>query len=313
MASEAPMLPTSSEEYRERVHKLFRRWSPSGLFVTRAQANAAIEILDSPEICTEAELAKAQRICDAAVHPVLKQPIPSAFRVCSFLPVTYGLSLAMISSARLHMPTLFFHWLYQTHSAATRYCNYADTSRPLSVERMTAAYATSTAAAWGIAVGMSAVVERVPRLAMLGMALPHGAVACAGAVSTVMNAEVELREGVAVHGDDGREVGVSRIAARETVKHAVLLHGLLVPACALLLPVVASHRFIVPRLLRSQNARLIWPTSAAVVAGCCGVITPLAGALVSPTVALPPSTLLESELEARRKPGETLVSSRALY
>ena len=47
---------------------------------------------------TAQELQEAQRVCDAAVHPVLKEPIPSAFRVCSFLPVTYGLSLAMIST-----------------------------------------------------------------------------------------------------------------------------------------------------------------------------------------------------------------------
>ena len=307
------MLPTP-DAYRSRVHKLLRRWDPRGLFYSKAQCATAVARLEAPhDISTAAELAHAQKVCDAAVHPVLNQPIPSAFRVCSLLPVTYGLSLAMISTAKLATPTLFYHWLYQTHSAATRYCNYADTSRPLSVERMTAAYAASTAAAWGIALGSASIVHRIPRLAMLGMAVPHGAVACAGAISTVMNSEVELREGVAVHGADGREVGVSRAAAREVVKNAVLLHGVLVPACALLLPVITSHSLIVPRLVRAKNARMIWPASAAVVGVCCCVITPLAAALVSPTVSLPPHAPLEPELEARRKPGETLVSSRMLY
>ena len=40
-----------------------------------------------------------------------------------------------------------------------------------------------------------------------------------------MNAEVELREGVAVHDAHGKEVGVSVAAAKQTVSRAVLLHG----------------------------------------------------------------------------------------
>lgn len=301
--------------YETRVRKLFRRWDPRGLFVSDAKASIAVARLEAPpHLSTQRDLDEAQRVCDAAVHPVLKQPIPSAFRVCSFIPVTYGLSLGMISLAKLYSSTLVFHWLYQTHSAATRYCNYADTSRPLSVQRMGTAYAVSTAAACGLAVGMSALVHRMPSLRLLGMVVPHCAVASAGALSTVMNEEVALQEGVMVHDANGRECGVSRVAARETVKQAVMLHGLLVPGCALLLPVVASHALITPRLLAARAHRYVWPASAAVTALSCFVITPLAAALVSPAVTLPPGApILEPEVEARRPDGGTLVSSRPLY
>ena len=72
----------------------------------------------------------------------------------------------------------------------------------------------------------------------------------AGAISTVMNAEVELAEGIGVCDDAGVERGCSREAARVTVQRAVLLHGLLVPGCALLLPVV-SMRTLAPHLMRT--------------------------------------------------------------
>ena len=332
---------SSSTAYRDNVRALLRRWDPRGLFVTRAQADAAVARLAAPpELSTPRELDRARWVCDAAVHPVLKEPVPSAFRVCSFMPVTFGLSLAMISTARLYTSTLFFHWLYQSHSAATRYCNYADTSRPLSVERMRAAYAASTAAAWGIALGSVALVSRVPRLAPLGIIVPHGAVASAGAVSTtataykstppcsharacislslssqvstIMNAESDLQEGVPVHDADGRVVGTSKVAARETVKSAVLLHGVLIPGCALLLPVVAMNAVIAPRLLKAKMARHIWPVSAALTGVCCAVVTPLVGALVPPVVSLPADSV-PLEPGIRGEDGKALFSSRRLY
>ena len=89
--------------------------------------------------------------------------------------------------------------------------------------------------------------------------------------------------------------------------------------CALLLPVVTMNALIAPRLIRSGATRYLWPTSAALVAGCCAIVTPLAAALVPPAVALPPGRTLEADVEARRprdpSTGEpaTLYSSRPLY
>ena len=59
---------------------------------------------------------------------------------------------------------------------------------------------------------------------------------------------------------------------------------MLIPGCALLLPVVAMNTLIAPRLLKAQMARHVWPASAALTAICCTVITPLVGALVPPVV-----------------------------
>jgi hypothetical protein len=310
-------MPDESESsYSANLAKLLRRWDPRGLLITDADGTAAVRRLRNPIGQSEADLECAQWVCDAAVHPVLEQTLPSAFRVCSFVPVTSLLSLAMISSKSATAAVLY-HWVYQSHSAATRYCNYADTSRPLDGQRMLSAYAVSSAVACGIGAGAMALVSRLssPRLKLAGMLVPHSAVACAGALSTVMNSEAELANGISVVDENGEARGMSRAAARETVRRAVLLHGVLVPSCALLLPVVGMRMFVVPRLMRTAP-NMLWPAAAALVVGGSSVVTPLASACIPPKVVLTADDL-EPELAASLRDANgrslRLWSSRPLY
>ena len=299
--------------YFERVHRLLRRWDPRGAVISDACAKAAVDKLRHPQYESAADLADAQWVCDAAVHPILEQPIPSAFRVSSFAPVTASISLGMIST-KAPMATVVYHWLYQSHSAATRYCNYADTSRPLDAKRMLSAYAASTGAACGLSLASMLITARLPALRLLDLVVPHSAVACAGAISTVMNAESELRDGVAVVDGSGTERGVSRVAARSTITSAVLLHSIVIPGCALLLPVVAMRTLVVPRLMHSKP-QWLWPTAAALVTGGVGVVTPAAAACVPPMVRLD-TEALEPELRGLKDDDGSplpLWSAKSLY
>lgn len=301
------------DSYKSNLSRLLKRWDPRGLLVTQSQGAAAVKLLKKPDRASAKDLARAQWVCDAAVHPVIEQTLPSAFRVSSFVPVTSLLSFAMISS-KSAVAAIVYHWIYQSHSAATRYCNYADTSRPLDARRMLTAYAASTVAACGIGAGAMGLVSRLPRMRLLGLIVPHSAVACAGAISTVVNAEAELAAGVGVLDAAGAERGVSREAAKATVTHAVLLHSVLVPSCALLFPVVAMRTVVVPRLMHSAP-RLLWPAAAALVVGGSGVLTPLAAACVPPHVAVSAADL-EPELQGLRdEDGRPLQlwSARPLY
>lgn len=210
----AALLP--SDEYRSRLHRLLRRWDVRGLLPSDAKAHDALALLKAPRGASAEQLEAAERVTEQVMHPVLEQPIPSAFRLCSFMPVTATLCLGMLSS-KAPSGVLWFHWLFQSHSAGMRYCNYADTSRPLDGRRMLQAYGLSTLAACGVALASLRAVERVPRLRPLGVVLPHLAVGCAGAVSTVGNAQHELEHGVDVTDRAGEVLGVSRVAARASV------------------------------------------------------------------------------------------------
>ena len=144
-------------DYAANLRRLLHRWDPRGVLISDERALKAVSVLnedrelDSPcdggslsrdlssSAATQRQVTDAQWAYSLAVHPVLEQPIPSAFRVCSFMPVTALISLGMIST-KSPLATVVYHWLYQSHSAATRYCNYADTTRPLDARRMVGAY-----------------------------------------------------------------------------------------------------------------------------------------------------------------------------
>ena len=252
-----------SDSYSDRLRRLLRRYNPVGVLISDRKVYAALETLRSTNASEkQLDYAGGSRY---PMHPVLQQPIPSAFRLSAFAPVTTLLALGMVSN-KSPLGLVFYHWLYQSHSAGTRYCNYADTSRPLDSKRMLTAYAVSTGAACSIALGALAAVKRAPRLQPIGLVVPHLAVCVAGAASTVLNNEQDLLHGVQVTDASGRPLGVSRHAAREGVERAVLLQSLLVPTCALLVPVLTMRTLVVPRLMHT-NPLMLWPTSAALVLG----------------------------------------------
>ena len=303
---------STNEPYSDRLRRVLRRWDPRGIFVGDKRAYEAVSVLKTPQNHTDAQLAQARWTCDVAVHPVLEQPIPSSFRNSAFMPVTAILSLGMVSSSK-PLGVLACHWLYQSHSAATRYCNYADTARPLDGQRMLAAYGLSTGVACGIALAAVAAVRRAPSLRALGLIAPHSAVCAAGALSTYLNNEADLAHGVEVTDAAGAPLGVSRRAAEAGVMRAAILQNGVVPLCSLLLPVLAMRGLVVPRLWKSHPDKL-WPISAALVAGGVCVATPAAAAAMPAVVSLPVDDL-EPEVRAAAKARgvDTVYSSRVLY
>lgn len=271
-----------TEPYSDRLRRLFAKWNPMGMIVSDAKARSAVRLLADPRasaLATPSELEEARWVRDTAVHPVLNQPIPSAFRACSFMPVTACAAIGL-SSAGSAAGTIFWHWFYQSHSAATRYCNYADTTRDLDPRRMMGAYAASTAAACAIGVGALRVASLSPRLRAVSVAAPHMALGCAGALSTVLNNEPQLRDGMPLVDAEGRTLGLdSRAAAAATVARATLLQAVLVPSCALLAPTLLVRWLVTPRLWMSAPHLLPLAASATIL-GSVFVLTPLAVAAV---------------------------------
>ena len=69
------------------------------MLISDARANAAARLLrERPADASLDSLIEAERVRKAALHPVLQQPIPSAFRHGSFMPITAGLALGMVSA-----------------------------------------------------------------------------------------------------------------------------------------------------------------------------------------------------------------------
>ncbi|KAJ1470818.1 Tricarboxylate/iron carrier [Baffinella frigidus] len=200
--------PCPTEGYAARLMRLIDRWDPRGILVSDAKAIAAVKLLaDPPPRTSQAELATARWVYDKTVHPVLDQPIPSAFRTSSFIPMTSLAAIGLAASPGSAKAAFFWHLVYQTHSATVRYCNYDDTSRPLDLNRMLGAYAASTGAACAIGVGALRLAALFPAVRLASQAAPHIALGCAGALSTVLNNEPLLKHGAPLVDERGEPLG----------------------------------------------------------------------------------------------------------
>eukprot|EP00965_Chrysotila_dentata_P071497 2362057-Pleurochrysis_carterae.AAC.1 len=322
MASSPPSPPQQTSLYfrpllySERLRRLLNRWSPYGVMVTHAQAQASVAIVKDSQFATTEETKTAKRIYEVAVHPVLDQPIPSIYRFGSFFPATLTTSLLL---ATTHKPALAFaaHLLFQSHSAGMRYCNYSDTSRPLDQNLMMNAFIASSAAACGIGSGAILLYRKFPKLRGVATVVPHLALSCAGAISTYMNNQADLEEGVVVADAYGRICGVSHEAARIGVYRAMWIQAVVIPGCALLAPMAFTRYVIFPRLTASNNfVQLPIAISAAVVCGVVG-LTPAMVALVDPQIGVAAASLEAHCTEYAQTlgvaPSDKLYSSRLLY
>ena len=95
------------DTYRERLRRLLYRYHPAGVLLSDTEVHAAAETLRSGAASAK-QTERARWICDSAMHPVLQQPIPSAFRLSAFAPITTACALGMVSG---HSPIglVFFH------------------------------------------------------------------------------------------------------------------------------------------------------------------------------------------------------------
>ena len=95
------------DTYRERLRRLLYRYHPAGVLLSDTEVHAAAETLRSSRASAK-ETERAHWICDSAMHPVLQQPIPSAFRLSAFAPITTACALGMVSG-RSPIGLVFFH------------------------------------------------------------------------------------------------------------------------------------------------------------------------------------------------------------
>lgn len=302
------------------LERLKEKWDPRGVLVSDARALAAVRTLKAPRAaCTLRQRRDAAWVLNAAVHPVLEQPVPSAFRHGSFLPVTSLVALGLASTKNA-AATILWHTLYQSHAAGLRYVNYANTERPLDANRMLMAYGASTAAACGLGAGLLRLTRWLPRLRPVALVAPHLALSAAGALSTLMNNKADLDEGVVVTDGAGNALGTSHVAARASCARAVLFQALLIPTCALLVPALTMRVLVAPRLIRSRYFRWTLPVSGAIILSGTCVLTPLAAAAFSPHISVPVDDLeeplrerLSAAAAGSQRVSEVVWSSRVLY
>lgn len=315
----------AGEPYWSRLRHIFGAWDPSLLLVSRADIERAKWIVDQAAAGhlaarTQArELERAERIVADAVHPVTSDILPNFVRRSNTIPANSLLAAAMLSTSSVS-GTALLHIYFQTYSSLVRYANHSDTRHPLDPTRLWMGYGLATGAAVAIGVGASRLLrEAPPALRPLRMAVPHLAVACAGAIGIYLHNAPDAVDGIELVDRRGEVRGVSAVAGKRTLAHALALHAIALPTCQLLLPPLLMRYGVSPSLSSFKGLSrlsLAFPLALGTTFACVAGLAPLAAAAFPRHVAFNVADL-EPELRGLRdekgEPVPVLYSRKALY
>ncbi|KAF6006205.1 putative alpha-isopropylmalate carrier [Brettanomyces bruxellensis] len=231
MASSVPgpiLLPESHYDlstYMGRVKHCAEISDPRMLFVTKKEVQRAKALIWNYKNGVikhmTPELWHAKRVLDSTIHPDTGDTVFLPFRmsccVLSNLVVTAG----MLKPGLGNWGTVFWQVANQSVNVAINTSN-ANKSHPLTTKQLVTSYMMAVGSSCGVALGLNSVIPKLKRLKpqtrlILGRLVPFAAVVAAGIVNVFMMRGEEIRRGISVYDDDGRDLGSSKKAAFEAV------------------------------------------------------------------------------------------------
>ncbi|XP_002960929.2 sideroflexin-5 [Selaginella moellendorffii] len=232
--------------YWSRVQRIFNMMDIRTAFVTSAQVDAALDLLEQHEqggeISAE-KLDRARKIKEAVIHPDTGEKIFLPLRLSFIIPCNLVLDTLMLS-ARGFSQNVGAQWLNQTYNCLHYYAN-RNASNAESMEKIFQAYLGATASSVGAAVGLNALLDRAPQgrpwTRLARKLIPFCAVAAADVLNLGITRRDEFLQGIKVYDEKGEEVGESRRAGAMAVS-ACILARVSAAAPVLLLPPLVMHR-----------------------------------------------------------------------
>ncbi|KAH1005476.1 hypothetical protein HUJ04_006455 [Dendroctonus ponderosae] len=155
-------------------------------------------------------------------------------------------------------------------------------------------YAFATSGAVGTALGLNALVKKMPPL--VGRLVPFAAVAAANCINIPMMRAQELKHGTPVFDANGNKLGYSTVAAQYGIGQVILSRIAMAMPGMVLTPVVMDY--LEKRGTLSRYRWLALPISLGVLGICLTFATPLACALFKQKASLP-FFRLEDELKCK--------------
>jgi hypothetical protein len=112
---------------------------------------------------SDAQLWRAKRTVDSAIHPDTGEAIPLLFRMSFFMPSNLPITAGMLLSGT-GMRQVFWQWLNQSYNAGFNYAN-RNATVPINAAQMAASYSVAVGVACGMSYGLGQVVNRLVRTA----------------------------------------------------------------------------------------------------------------------------------------------------
>jgi len=228
--------------YWGRAKHFFLTTNPLNLLASPAQMEAAVETVQkykSGELTdiSEDELWAAKQLVDSAYHPETGEKMFVPGRMSAQVPFNMTITGCMMTFYKTTPAVVFWQWVNQSFNAVVNYTNRSgDTPIPLST--LGTSYVAATGAALTAALGLNSVTKNLPPL--VGRLVPFCAVAMANSVNIPLMRRLELQEGIMLETEEGKQVGQSKIAAREGITMVTLSRVAMAAPGMVLIPMVMN-------------------------------------------------------------------------
>lgn len=218
------------------------------------------------------QLWRAKKILDLAIHPDTGETVFLPFRMSSCVLSNLVVTAGMLTPGLGTAGTLFWQIANQSLNVAINISN-ANKSHPLTARQVAQNYVLAVSASCLVALGLNAVVPRLKNVGastktVLTRLVPFAAVVSAGIANVFLMRSEELKRGISVYDDAGKEIGISKKAAfqavGETAASRVINATPVMVVPPLLLVRLQKTRFMAGRLKLFEtgvNIGLIFATS----------------------------------------------------
>ena len=210
---------------------------------------------------SDIELWQARKLKESAIHPDTGQIIPAPFRMSGFVPFNGPVSVGAMVATRTPW-ILFWHWVNQSQNALVNYFN-RNASSHVTNETLIMSYAGAVTSAICIAYGLSSAVkatmspDRAIKVLRL-VAMPTSMIA--SSVNCYIVRRPELETGIMVYDEQGKELGLSKAAAKKSMSE-VIFSRMVLPIPVFGVPPLLMSVPIISRFLL-RNPRMTLPVSA---------------------------------------------------
>jgi len=266
--------------FRGRAKHFFNVTDPRNLFVTAAQLDAAKKLVENYRIgkeaksVSDADVWKAKKLYDSAYHPDTGEKQFIFGRMSAQVPCNMAITGAMMTFYKTTPAVVFWQWFNQTFNAIVNYTNRSGDAE-ITNSMLLQAYLSATGCALGTALGLNALVKKLPPL--VGRFVPFAAVAAGNCVNIPLMRQRELLHGIPVFDDNGNRLGDSKVAAKRAIAMTVISR------ITMALPGMCIPPFFMNRLEeKAFMKRMPWlasPIQILMVGFCLVFATPLCCAI----------------------------------
>jgi len=218
---------------------------PSVVFVSTRKLVEAKQLLQhyknrtEPASTTLSDLYRAQKYFGSAFHPDTGDLQNIAGRMCANVYGSTALCGGMMIFYRSVPGVLFWQWANQSFNALVNYTN-RNAKSDLTTTDLLVAYSSAVTGALTVALGLKNYLAKQAASATLQRLVPLAAVCVANFINIPLMRQNEIKNGLVVCNEDGKEIGYSQTAAVKAVSLVALSRNVIAFPSMFLTPFIVD-------------------------------------------------------------------------